>query len=138
MEQSFHHSVTHERSSAEVLASETDSIFPLGQGDITSAKSQQMFFVCELCPKHFASKLGLKNHNKMSHGSKEDCFVCDLCDKVFPTRTTLSRHKKAHSDLRPFVCSVCGKSYKHNIDLSIHMKAQNHEWKKIYDICSFV
>lgn len=110
--------------------------------DLANAK-----FLCEHCPRVFASRTVLHRHIRSHTGAQqyqcdqcERAFVsdqllvkhmlrhdmlkkypCELCDKVFTHAGSLKSHMKTHSDMSAFLCCECGKSFGNSGNLKTHM-----------------
>ena len=86
-------------------------------------------FICDVCPKSFASFSNLKRH-KIIH-LPYNCwpFECDHCNKRFTQKTILNTHKKKHFKKKSNVrnrnnldCKLCNRMFKYQKSLDKHIR----------------
>lgn len=130
----------HERTAA--VRAEEDAIEKEAAESLGGGK-----FLCEHCPRVFASNNLLNRHIRSHIGAQQfDCELCErtfiredllvkhmlrhdslkkhncpVCDKVFTHIGTLKSHMRTHSDASPFLCCECGKSFGNSGNLKTHM-----------------
>lgn len=80
--------------------------------------SEEMPFVCSLCPSKFKAKANLRLHLR-TH-TQERPYSCDICDKTFMYPTDKKRHVLQHSGLKPFKCQDCDKAFTRKTLLQKH------------------
>ena len=62
----------------------------------------QKFFTCFECGKSFRNRIGIRLHNKTTHGFNRECtthinFYCTQCDTRFNTKFQFNQHiEKTH------------------------------------------
>lgn len=66
-------------------------------------------FSCNTCPKRFATKTSLQNHQNIHLGIRN--HICMICNKAFLRKRELDRHSVVHTGFKPFQCSVCFKRF---------------------------
>ena len=107
-------------------------------------------FKCELCDKHLASLIYLRNHvishteNKrhkcdvcevsFDHADlmrnhqvvhKYNVFKCDKCIKSFATKHLYMSHMYKHTHFKPYTCKTCHRSFIHLTVLTKHKESDS-------------
>lgn len=82
-------------------------------------------FVCSMCPKVFAQRTNLKNHERTHTGARP--FECDVCHRAFSQRGNLNTHRRTHGGEKGFVCEVCFKSFSQKGNLKNHTRSHTGE-----------
>ncbi|ODM90678.1 putative zinc finger protein, partial [Orchesella cincta] len=75
-------------------------------------------FTCQQCIKKFKSRGALKSHTRINHG--EQIFKCNECGKGFGAKETLNMHLIVHFTARPYVCNECQFAFKRKKELDSH------------------
>lgn len=85
---------------------------------ITEAKPKlENRFFCDLCPKGFSYKAGIKCH-VITHTKRE--LKCKVCRKLFSDRLQLTNHVKSHKPFLAYHCNKCKKSYNDEKSYNYH------------------
>ena len=127
------------------------------QRHITMVHLEVKSFTCQVCPRSFALKFQLKEHEEVHSGLNFDCAKCDksykskkslylhvksihlpkaqatceVCKKTLSDRGALQRHKRLiHSTIRPFTCKYCPKTYALRSMMNSHVR-DTHERKNV-------
>lgn len=67
-------------------------------------------FLCELCPKRFATSFTLKNHVKQVHLQIRR-YTCSYCSYKALYKKEITLHERSHNGERPYACGVCRKRF---------------------------
>jgi KRAB domain-containing zinc finger protein len=95
-------------------------------------------FKCDLCPKAFSNKVGIRCHIYEYHLDVETFpslhkkfyrKQCTKCDKKCATSSDLKQHMAVHSDARAFKCDQCDYSGKTKNGLYMHMQRHSKPFK---------
>ena len=99
-------------------------------------------FICEECGQEYATKQGLRQHTKVTHGPEQpaldEVFVCPFCAKRFGVKKSMREHITTCSQnpakKGPFFCHVegcksCNHPFSRMKNLNAHM-ASCHGWKE--------
>jgi uncharacterized Zn-finger protein len=105
------------------------SLQPAGAASVGAGSSRK--FLCQQCPRRFASNTALQLHVKMHSGPKN--YVCAICTKAFYRQRELDRHSSIHlvDNEKPFECKFCFKRFGRKDKLMRHEKI--HTADKKYD-----
>ncbi|EDW72945.1 uncharacterized protein Dwil_GK16907 [Drosophila willistoni] len=95
---------------------------PAQSGDPFSKKEGQ--HICPDCGKGFNHIGNMKLHYKVVHLKVKD-FCCRFCPKRFAKKHYLREHEYIHTGERPYECKVCGNRFRQECVLKIHMKVHN-------------
>ncbi|XP_067635463.1 zinc finger protein 208-like [Eurosta solidaginis] len=94
-------------------------------------KNEQYQYPCDVCGKHFITKVVLKRHKRIHSGEKP--HKCDFCEKRFLRSETLTRHIRTHTGEKPYKCKYCERCFmiKHHLNthLRVHLGDNIHRCK---------
>lgn len=99
---------------------ETSTTENSGDMSETDNQAEQKKLQCHVCPKRFASKLGLSRHSKIHTGGK--LYSCTFCKKTCVQKYNLEVHMRTHTGEKPFTCSVCEKAFTDSSNLKTHVR----------------
>ena len=98
-------------------------------------------FICEECGWEYATKQGLRQHTRVTHGPEQpapdEVFICPFCAKQFGVKKSMREHITTCSQnpakKGPFFCCVegcksCNHPFSRMKNLNAHM-ASCHGWK---------
>lgn len=74
-------------------------------------------FFCDLCPKGFSYKAGIRLH-VITHTQRE--YKCTVCRKLFSHRSQLTTHAKFHKPFIAYHCNKCKKSFNDEKSYNYH------------------
>ena len=99
-------------------------------------------FICEECGQEYATKQGLRQHTRVTHGPEQpapdEVFICPFCAKRFGVKKSMREHITTCSQnpakKGPFFCHVegcksCNHPFSRMKNLNAHM-ASCHGWKE--------
>ena len=99
-------------------------------------------FICEGCGREYATKQGLRQHTRVTHGPEQpapdEVFICPFCAKQFGVKKSMREHITTCSQnpakKGPFFCHVegcksCDHPFSRMKNLNVHM-ASCHGWKE--------
>lgn len=89
-------------------------------------------FICENCPKRFATQSSLQNHKNIHLGIRN--HICITCGKCFVRKRELDRHSVIHTGFKPFSCAHCNKKFGRKDKLVRHERI--HMEEKMYPCSS--
>lgn len=98
-------------------------VFRPRPSDLTSDKSRQGHYRCEICSRSFTSLQSLHRHQQ--YRNTERGYKCTLCCKIFEGRQDLKGHLQDHVNERFHCCDHCGKRFLKVDALNAHQK-ENH------------
>ena len=76
--------------------------------------------ICEVCGKHFVSRVGHKLHVAMHKGQYP--YHCQHCGQGFSSTTNLKGHLVRHTGVKAFVCPICPEKFKYRYMVKTHME----------------
>ena len=98
--------------------------------------------ICEECGQEYATKQGLRQHTRVTHGPEQsapdEVFICPFCAKQFGVKKSMREHITTCSQNPakegPFFCHVegcksCNHPFSRMKNLIAHM-ASCHGWKE--------
>lgn len=92
-------------------------------------------FVCTICGRSFAQKIGLQYHNIYMHNGERKA-ACPHCSYWAPDKAKLSVHLRKHSKIRPFVCEFCNASFKFRSTYKNHVARHTNSGKHVCTQCN--
>ncbi|XP_064111135.1 uncharacterized protein LOC135218610 isoform X4 [Macrobrachium nipponense] len=92
-------------------------------------------FVCTICGRSFAQKIGLQYHNVYIHNGERKA-ACPHCNYWAPDKAKLSLHLRKHSKIRPFVCEFCNASFKFRSTYKNHVARHTNSGKHVCTQCN--
>lgn len=96
---------------------------------LDSVNCQSNKIACDLCPKIFFTKKGIRNHVQLHEKKK---FECNICDYSTVKKSHLKRHKITHEQIPRYECSICHKRVR---EVRAHMKTHTAQKKTRCVIC---
>ena len=81
-------------------------------------------FICQHCPKEYATLPGLRRHLNIH---SDQVHHCSICNKSFKHKENPQQHLQSHNERNNHVCQVCGKCYRYRIGLYRHIKMHTKE-----------
>lgn len=90
----------------------TSDNFDFNASLVDYENDKDSMYLCQYCPKAFASSHHLIVHTKKSH-------VCQFCLQGFRLSTDLYEHIRTHKDFR---CHICKKNFNSNSNLRSHLR----------------
>lgn len=66
---------------------------------------------CPVCPKQFASKVGLRMHTGTNDASLRHPHICHKCGSKFCSEKAMGQHSNAPSHKTMFSCDVCKRTF---------------------------
>ncbi|XP_067636647.1 zinc finger protein 93-like [Eurosta solidaginis] len=78
---------------------------------------------CDVCGKHFKTKLVLKRHKLIHSGEKP--HKCDFCEKRFAQTTSVSQHMRTHTGEKPYKCKYCERCVGSKSILNEHLRVHH-------------
>ena len=89
--------------------------------DSASSPTRPETYLCDVCPKEFLSKCGLRRH-RMAIYTKEFKYKCSTCDKGYNDMWNFKGHLPSHSTVLCEKCTVCGTSFNYKSSLNRHLQ----------------
>ncbi len=83
------------------------------------AKHEGRTFPCDLCPKRFGTKFGLKQHQSEHTGKY--IYYCKVCSKGYNQKLHWEEHENRHENIK-YSCRYCQQDYFHEYMRSRHEK----------------
>ncbi|XP_067637515.1 transcription factor grauzone-like [Eurosta solidaginis] len=95
--------------------------------DTKHPDTNELQFVCKLCPRKFVKQYLLDYHLKSKHTTTRD-HICKTCKKGFVSAGVLKKHERnIHLNAYESVCEICGKCFKAAHNLARHVDAIHSE-----------
>lgn len=105
------------------------------RGPKSSEPKQKTRFHCSLCPRHFARKCRLREHELRHSGVKN--FECETCHNKFFAETDLRTHiARQHATDLPFICEKCGQGFSSKGQRTNHYNTHLESREFACDVCS--
>ncbi|GMR38488.1 hypothetical protein PMAYCL1PPCAC_08683, partial [Pristionchus mayeri] len=90
--------------------------------------NERMRFNCKLCPKKYATKQGLKEHERSHLEEEKKPFKCMYCDRRFVMTGDRKAHENIHLEdgdpsKKIYRCEICSKTFPYRMSLMKHSQS---------------
>ncbi|XP_060776231.1 zinc finger protein 502-like [Neoarius graeffei] len=98
-------------------------------------KYKVKLFCCNVCHKHFITKIGQKLHYYRLHTAHQ--YTCKYCMMVFDTKQSKLEHEQSHTeDTLCYLCPDCPEKFKDFFTRNEHLKTHRSKKKHTCSMCN--